>query len=624
MKRVFSVVLGIIAASWFVGSTVPTAQVFPTPITQAIALLTTGVTTFSIVGIDASGYVNWGSGRGETGYGIRDNAGVIQFKGDGGSWTNLPSSGTAPDNATYITQTASAGLSAEQALSALGSALMVNTTGTGVLSAYAGTSCTNQFPRSLSALGAATCANVDLVADITGTLAVVSGGTGLATVTQGDLLFASAANTLLALAKDASATRYLSNTGASNNPAWAQIALATGVSGTLPVANGGTGLTSGTSGGVLAYTASGTLASSAALTANEIVTGGGAGVAPGPLGSLGTTTTVLHGNAAGAPTWGAVNLATDTTGSVTAATGGTGQTSYTIGALLMATGATTLSKLAASTLGTMLRSTGAGSAPVWSTTIWPNAATTGDVIYATGANTYGNLTAVAAGAYLRSAGVGAAPVWSTLILPNAATIGDLLMASSSNTLTALADVAVGQVLISGGVGVIPAWSATPTAASFTASTAFLGAGTVASVGALRLANNTTIRARDAGDTADITLLQSTAADRVSLGSAAATGLTFTGTGGSLIWETTVPTISSGFGTTPSIAGLASAFKVTVGSGGDTTGVVLFQTTWGTAPSCTANNETTAQLVRATPTTTQVTLAGTLGASDVLNVLCVGY
>ena len=51
-------------------------------------------------------------------------------------------------------------------------------------------------------------------------------------------------------------------------------------SGTLAVARGGTGLASGTSGGVLAYTASGTLASSAALTANLPVIGGGAGAAP--------------------------------------------------------------------------------------------------------------------------------------------------------------------------------------------------------------------------------------------------------------------------------------------------------------------------------------------------------
>ena len=52
------------------------------------------------------------------------------------------------------------------------------------------------------------------------------------------------------------------------------------LAGTLAVANGGTGLTAGTSGGVLAYTATGTLASSTALAANALVIGGGAGAAP--------------------------------------------------------------------------------------------------------------------------------------------------------------------------------------------------------------------------------------------------------------------------------------------------------------------------------------------------------
>lgn len=61
---------------------------------------------------------------------------------------------------------------------------------------------------------------------------------------QGDLIYGSAANTPARLAKDANSTRSLTNTGTSNNPAWAQVALATGVSGTLPVANGGTGITS--------------------------------------------------------------------------------------------------------------------------------------------------------------------------------------------------------------------------------------------------------------------------------------------------------------------------------------------------------------------------------------------
>ena len=58
----------------------------------------------------------------------------------------------------------------------------------------------------------------------------------------------------------------------------------------VSVANGGTGLASGTSGGVLAYTAAGTLASSGALTANLPVIGGGAGVAPSVGTRSGNTT----------------------------------------------------------------------------------------------------------------------------------------------------------------------------------------------------------------------------------------------------------------------------------------------------------------------------------------------
>jgi hypothetical protein len=83
----------------------------------------------------------------------------------------------------------------------------------------------------------------------------------------------------------------------------------------LPVASGGTGLTSGTSGGVLAYTASGTLASSGALTQYGVVIGGGAGAAPTST-AAGTSTTVLHGNASGVPTFGAVSLTADVTGNL--------------------------------------------------------------------------------------------------------------------------------------------------------------------------------------------------------------------------------------------------------------------------------------------------------------------
>ena len=99
--------------------------------------------------------------------------------------------------------------------------------------------------------------------------------------------------------------------------------LAISLSGTaLPVANGGTGLTTGTSGGVLAYTAAGTLASSTALAANALVVGGGAGAAPsttttgtGVVTALGVNVGtagafVVNGGALGTPSSGTLTSAT--------------------------------------------------------------------------------------------------------------------------------------------------------------------------------------------------------------------------------------------------------------------------------------------------------------------------
>lgn len=85
----------------------------------------------------------------------------------------------------------------------------------------------------------------------------------------------------------------------------------------VAVADGGTNLASGTSGGILGYTGTGVLASSVLLTASALVLGGGAGATPTPMASLGTTSTVLHGNAGGAPTFGSVVVA-DMAAAVTA------------------------------------------------------------------------------------------------------------------------------------------------------------------------------------------------------------------------------------------------------------------------------------------------------------------
>ncbi len=117
--------------------------------------------------------------------------------------------------------------------------------------------------------------------------------------------------------------------------------LTTGVTGTLPVANGGTGLTAGTSGGILAYTATGTLASSALLAANALMIGGGAGASPsttttgtGVVTALGVNTGsagafVVNGGALGTPLSGTVTNLTgtasiDINGTVGATTPNTG------------------------------------------------------------------------------------------------------------------------------------------------------------------------------------------------------------------------------------------------------------------------------------------------------------
>lgn len=74
-------------------------------------------------------------------------------------------------------------------------------------------------------------------------VAVPQGGTGLTSCSQGDLFYGSASNTISNLVKNTTATRYLANTGTSNNPNWDQVNLSNGVTNTLGTANGGTGVT---------------------------------------------------------------------------------------------------------------------------------------------------------------------------------------------------------------------------------------------------------------------------------------------------------------------------------------------------------------------------------------------
>ena len=72
---------------------------------------------------------------------------------------------------------------------------------------------------------------------------VTAGAASLPSISQGDIWYGSASGVISALPLSSTATRYLANTGSSNNPAWAQVSLVNGVTGNLPTSN----LNSGTS-----------------------------------------------------------------------------------------------------------------------------------------------------------------------------------------------------------------------------------------------------------------------------------------------------------------------------------------------------------------------------------------
>ena len=127
-------------------------------------------------------------------------------------------------------------------------------------------------------------------------------------VVQGDLLYGSATDVISALAKNITATRYLSNTGASNNPAWAQVDLTNGVTGALPAANGGTGQSTYAVGDILYASAATVLSKLADIATGNALISGGVGVAP---------------------SWGKIGLTTHVSGILPTANGGTGIAFFT-------------------------------------------------------------------------------------------------------------------------------------------------------------------------------------------------------------------------------------------------------------------------------------------------------
>jgi hypothetical protein len=96
-----------------------------------------------------------------------------------------------------------------------------------------------------------------LTTGVTGTLPIANGGTNLTTYTTGDIVYASATNTLNKLADVATGNALISG-GVGVAPSYGKIGLTTHVSGTLPVANGGTNASTFTAGSVVFAGTSGT------------------------------------------------------------------------------------------------------------------------------------------------------------------------------------------------------------------------------------------------------------------------------------------------------------------------------------------------------------------------------
>lgn len=181
---------------------------------------------------------------------------------------------------------------------------------------------------------------------------------------QGDILYGSAADTLSALPKNTTATRYLANTGTSNNPQWDQVNLTNGVTGILPVGTGGTGWANVTSGAVLYGNGASALATTTAGTGGYVLA-------------------YLNG----VPTWAATTTLSTITGTLALNKGGTN------GSLVASNGGIVYSDASqfqilggTATAGQILRS-GASAAPTWSTATYPaTAGTAGQVLMSNGTN----------------------------------------------------------------------------------------------------------------------------------------------------------------------------------------------------------------------------------------------
>lgn len=279
----------------------------------------------------------------------------------GAAWVSVAGGGGgAPTTAPYITQIPDAGLSAEQALSLLvPSGLLFNTTGTGVLSIYAGSACGGTDKAvSISAAGVVTCSAV-AYANVTGTPAVVPvpTGTGFSHVTAGVLDGASKLVNLTA------ATDTAPNQGAVTTVLHGNAA-GQGAYGSVVDAD---------------ITAMATTKLTGTITDAQLANN---------YSGIGTCTNqfarVLNDNAA--PTCASVVLASDVSGTLGTSNGGTGGSVSTLLDTLSSTRGAILERglagwqvITPGLSGTVLTSAGASADPIWAAPATPSTLTTARV-----------------------------------------------------------------------------------------------------------------------------------------------------------------------------------------------------------------------------------------------------